>query len=126
MYFQSVSQSCIGCATWQKCFNLAPRLSLSLALTALFFAYVPWAFPSFLELLKDGGAIIKMITGSTSVGFAFAALLVQVRALGRAAVFLSKYSENIPALRPPKVMRMSKAADTLWKFLFSTPWDPLM
>jgi hypothetical protein len=126
MYSQSVSHSCIGCATWQKCFNLAPRLSLSLALTALFFAYVPWAFPSFLELINGGGSIVKMITGSASVGFAAAALLIQIRALGRAAAFLSKYSEIIPALRPPRVMRWRKDTDTWWKFFFSTAWDPLM
>ncbi|KAG7669875.1 hypothetical protein Ndes2526B_g06242 [Nannochloris sp. 'desiccata'] len=126
VYSQSVSHCCIGCATWQKCFNLAPRLSLSLVLTALFFAYVPWAFPSFLELIKGGGSIVKMITGSASVGFAAAALLVQVRALGRATAFLSKYSEKVPALKPLEAMRRRKDTDALWKLLFSTAWDPLM
>ncbi len=126
MYTQSVSYCCIGCATWQKCFNLAPRLSLSLALTALFFAYVPWAFTSFLELIKGAGSIVKMITGSTSVGFAVAALLVQVRALGRASFFLSKHSEKVPALRPLKMMRTNRVTDALWKMLFATTWDPLM
>jgi hypothetical protein len=97
-----------------------------LALTALFFAYVPWAFSSFLELIKGAGTIFKMITGSASVGFAAAALLVQVRALGRATAFLSKYSEQVPALRPLKTMRMTTVTDTLWKLLFATHWDPLM
>jgi hypothetical protein len=126
MYTQSVSHCCIGCATWQKCFNLAPRLSLSLALSALFFAYVPWAFTSFLELISGAGSIVKMITGSASVGFAAAALLVQVRALGRATAFLAKHSEAVPALRPLKLMRRRKGTDTLWGILFSTHWDPLM
>ena len=54
-YSQAVSTCCIGCATWQKCFNLAPRLSLSVALTALVFAFIPWAFTSFLELMGKGG-----------------------------------------------------------------------
>ena len=126
MYTQSVSHCCIGCATWQKCFNLAPRLSLSLALTALFFAYVPWAFTSFLELIKGAGPIVKMITGSASVGFALAALLVQIRALGRTAAFLSNHSEAVPGLRPVKMMRKRKVTDALWKVLFSTTWDPLM
>lgn len=40
---------CVGCATWQRCFNLLPRMSLSLAMTSLFFVFVPWAFASFLS-----------------------------------------------------------------------------
>lgn len=56
VYTGAVSACCVGCATWQKCFNLAQRLALALALTALFFAFVPWAFASFLELIDHAGA----------------------------------------------------------------------
>lgn len=126
LFTESVGGCCIGCATWQKCFNLAARLSLSLALSALFFAYIPWAFTSFLVLIDRAGAIVKMVTGSVAVGFAIAALLVQTRALGRANAFLSKHQESVPALRPLKKVSETGWGAAVGRALFSTRWDPLM
>ena len=126
IYTQCVSDCCIGCATWQKCFNLAPRLALSLALSAMFFAYVPWAFTSFLQLIGSGGGIVKMITGSLSVGLAVTALLVQVRALGRANAFLSRHTAQVHEMHPLKAIPETGIGAVLSKILFSTKWDPLL
>ena len=126
IFTESVGGCCIGCATWQKCFNLAARLSLSLALTAMFFAFIPWAFTSFLVLIGRAGAIAKMVTGSVAVGFALAALLVQIRALGRANVFLSKHQENVPALRPLREVSQTGFGGAFGRLFFSTRWDPLL
>lgn len=123
---QSVSGCCIACATWQKCFNMAPRLSLSLALASMFFAYVPWAFTSFLVLIGTGGSILKIISGTLSVALAFFALIIQLRAFGRMNAFLSKYSSVIPEFSPLWKVYESGVNAVINKTLFATRWDPLL
>jgi hypothetical protein len=125
VYSQGVTACCIGCATWQKCFNLAPRLSLSFALAALSYAYIPWAFASFLELIGTAGAVVKGVTGCMAVALACAALLVQVRALGRANAFMAWHKGEVPALRPLVGVAQRGAGAALARAAFSTKWDPL-
>ncbi|EFN54368.1 hypothetical protein CHLNCDRAFT_135651 [Chlorella variabilis] len=107
--FASVSACCVGCATWQRCFNLLPRMSLSLAMTSLFFVFVPWAFASFLsggsstsgQSIGGGGAkAIHVTCDVLGVLFAQAALVVQVHAVLRANEFLAKYRPMVPSLKP--------------------------
>jgi len=97
----------------------------------MFFVYVPWAFASILELVEKAGEVIKIITGSLSVGLAVAALAIQVRALGRANAFMSKYAAVLPGFKPLwfQMTGGSEGSETrawLAKTLFATPWDPLM
>jgi hypothetical protein len=54
MFTGAVSDCCTGCATWHKCFNLMPRLALSLTFAALAAAYGPWGFASFLGGAASG------------------------------------------------------------------------
>jgi len=128
VFSQGVASCCIGCATWQKSFNLGPRLSLSLVLASMFFAYVPWGFPSFLALLGRGGVVLKIASGSLAVAFATSGLLIQLRALGRANAFMSKYQTTIPSFQP--FVQTSRCFPTMTaaydNILFSTMWDPLM
>lgn len=127
VFSQGVASCCIGCATWQKSFNLAPRLSLSLVLGSMFFAYVPWGFPSFLALLGRGGVALKIASGSAAIAFATSGLLIQLRALGRANAFMSKYQANIPAFQPlVQFSKSSPKTTTYENILFSTVWDPLL
>lgn len=128
VYFQTVTGCCIGCATWQKCFNLAPRLSLSLATASIFYAFVPWAFPEFLNIIGTWGSILKILSGSISVTLATTALLVQLRAFGRALIFLADHCNKIPALQGPiksPPPRQGMIAYII-RHSFATPWDPLM
>lgn len=128
VYFQSVSGSCIGCATWQKCFNLAPRYSLSLATASVVFALVPWGFLEFLDILGTGGSVIRIMTGTTAVSFAASALVVQLRALGRAIMFLKKYRTVILPLQEADICftDKSKVLAFVMKHALATSWDPLM
>jgi hypothetical protein len=122
----AVGPCCVGCATWFKAFSLAPRLSMSLALAALFLAFLPWAFLAFLDLIGGLGAALKVVTGSAAAGFAGAALLVQARALGRAAAFMARHSARLPTLRPRRPLPLAGAKGALVRVLCATPWDPLL
>lgn len=126
IFSQAVSGCCIGCATWQKCFNMAPRLSLSLTLASMFFAYVPWAFSSFLLLIKEGGVVLKISSGALSVGLAAAGLTVQMKALGRANYFLVKHAATIPGLQPLCQVAQEGLRGRIQRALFATPWDPML
>jgi hypothetical protein len=94
----------------------------------MFFAYVPWGFPSFLALLGRGGVVLKIASGSLAIAFATSGLLIQLRALGRANAFMSKYQSAIPSFQP--LVQTSRCFPTMTaayeNILFSTMWDPLM
>jgi hypothetical protein len=126
MYTQRLTACCIGCATWQKCFNLAPRLSLSLATAALFFAYVPWGLLEFLDVVGAASVFIKAIAGCTAVALATTALLVQVRALGRSLAFLAAHADKMPTIGYRPQLPHKGLAAAIIRMAFATPWDPLM
>jgi len=54
MFFGAMGSCCIGCATWQRCFNLMPRWSLTCAFMACAFIAGPWAFQSSLKTVHNG------------------------------------------------------------------------
>lgn len=88
----SVASSCVGCHTWQLCFNVGRRLSLSLALASLFFAFLPWAFGSFFEVVGVVGIVFKVMSGVLAQVLAAAALALETKLMARAISFLQEYS----------------------------------
>lgn len=88
----TVASSCVGCHTWQLCFNVGRRLSLSLALASLFFAYLPWAFLSFFEVVGDAGIVLKVMSGVFAQVLAAAALALETKLVAAAISFLAEYS----------------------------------
>ena len=88
----SVASSCVGCHTWQLCFNVGRRLSLSLALVSLFFAYLPWAFESFFEVVGGAGIVFKIMSGVLAQVLAAAALALETKLVAAAISFLAEYS----------------------------------
>lgn len=102
----TVASSCVGCHTWQMCFNVGRRLSLSLALASLFFAYFPWAFSSSLQVVGKTGIVLKVISGVLAQVLAAAALALETKLVATAITFLAEYSwiprpravENMPLL----------------------------
>jgi hypothetical protein len=122
-YFGTLTACCVGCATWHRCFNLAPRISLTLALAALFYAYVPWAFATFLKLVGSAtGAGVQIACGTLAGGFGLAALLIQVQALCRANAFLIKYQDRIPALQPMFPEPSSALGRWVLRMVSTAPW----
>lgn len=88
----STSSCCIGCATWQKCFNMGRRLTMMYALTALFFAYLPWAFTTFFQTIGTTGIVLKIVCSILAELFAASALLLEVKNMAKAATFLSEHT----------------------------------
>ncbi|PSC71337.1 1,4-dihydroxy-2-naphthoate octaprenyltransferase [Micractinium conductrix] len=126
--FGTLTACCSGCATWQRCFNLLPRMSLGLALSGMFFAFVPWAFASFLSGDTDGGhspiggggaKTIHTISNILAVSNAVGAVLVQTFALLRANDFLDTYRPMMPALQP--LFRTFKSP--FLRGLLRAPWE---
>lgn len=54
-YFGAVGACCVGCAAWQRIFNLLPRWALTAACLSLVGTYTPWAFGQSLANLKSWG-----------------------------------------------------------------------
>ena len=54
-YFGAVGACCVGCAAWQRNFNLLPRWALTAACLSLVGTYTPWAFGQSLANLKSWG-----------------------------------------------------------------------
>lgn len=54
-YFGAVSGCCVGCAAWQRVFNLLPRWALTTACLSLVGTYTPWAFGQSLANLHSWG-----------------------------------------------------------------------
>ena len=97
----SVSSCCIGCYTWQSCFNIGRRLTLMYALSSLFFAYFPWAFSAFVETIGTLGIVIKVACGVVSHILAASALVIELKSLSRALTFLLQ----TPRLPRPRMLR---------------------
>lgn len=97
----SVSSCCIGCYTWQSCFNIGRRLTLMYALSSLFFAYFSWAFSAFIETIGTLGIVIKVACGVLSHILAASALVLELKSLSRALAFLLQN----PRLPRPSVLR---------------------
>lgn len=55
LYFGSVAACCIGCACWQRNFNLVQRWVLILVCMSLVGIYTPWAFGQSLSNLHSYG-----------------------------------------------------------------------
>ena len=55
LYFGSVAACCIGCACWQRSFNLVQRWVLILVCMSLVGIYTPWAFGQSLSNLHSYG-----------------------------------------------------------------------
>ncbi|KAL4422168.1 hypothetical protein ABPG77_006857 [Micractinium sp. CCAP 211/92] len=131
MLFGTVTGCCTGCAHWQRCFNLLPRLSLSMAFAGMFFAFIPWAFASFLSGNSTGSSIgrsaiggggakaVHTICNVLAVAYAQAGLMVQLHALLRANDFLAKHRAAIPSLKPLFCTPRSK----LVRYLLRAPWE---
>ncbi|PRW59788.1 anaerobic ribonucleoside triphosphate reductase [Chlorella sorokiniana] len=128
--FASTTACCVGCATWQRNFNLVPRLTLSLALAALFFAFVPWGFASFLNgdgssgstIGGAGAKAVVVICEVLAVQYAAAGLLVQLQALLRANDFLHRYRALIPSLKPV-LSPSSRLVALLNRGMLRAPWQ---
>eukprot|EP00890_Picochlorum_soloecismus_P000237 jgi/Picsp_1/1213/NSC_04694-R1_26s proteasome regulatory subunit s2 len=122
----SVSSCCIGCAVWQKCFNLGKRLTLSLALSSLFFTYFSWAFESFLAEIGTTGIVLKIASGTLAVLLASMSLLLEIKINLRAFAFLVQYKNEIPI---PNFLANIKSESLVNSCLFqglgSTPFDPI-
>ena len=57
LYFGAVAACCVGCACWQRNFNLLQRWALILVCISLVGTYTPWAFgQSLANLHSFGGA----------------------------------------------------------------------
>ncbi|KAK9908128.1 hypothetical protein WJX75_002978 [Coccomyxa subellipsoidea] len=57
-YFGAVGACCVGCAAWQRIFNLLPRWALTAACLSLVGTYTPWAFGQSLANLKSWGVLM--------------------------------------------------------------------
>lgn len=114
----------MGCATWQKCFNLAPRCALTLGLASLFFAYVPWGFGSFLASRGAAGTGIQVTVEALALAFGVGSLLVAAQALLRAALFLEHYHRRVPALRPPFALPRRGLGLLAVRVLAQSTWAP--
>ncbi|WPT14138.1 hypothetical protein PSENEW3_00000269 [Picochlorum sp. SENEW3] len=101
----STASCCIGCSTWQKCFNLGRRLTMMYALAALFFAFLPWAFTTFSEIIGTAGIVLKIACGILGELFAASALLLEIKNMGKAAKFLLEHT-SLP--RPPCISAESQ------------------
>ena len=55
LYFGAVAACCVGCACWQRCFNLLQRWALILVCMSLVGTYTPWAFGQSLANLDSFG-----------------------------------------------------------------------
>lgn len=104
----SISSCCVGCHTWQLCFNIGRRLTLIYALSSLFFAYFPSAFSSFLETIGTVGIVIKVASGVLAHVLAASALVLELQSLARAVTFLMQN----PKLPRPKMIGLLRN-DTL-------------
>lgn len=109
----SISSCCIGCHTWQLCFNIGRRLTLIYALASLFFAYFAWAFGMFLETIGTLGIVIKVASGVLANLLAASALVLELKSLSRASLFLI---EN-PSLPRPKMFENQGKDSLLAKVL---------
>lgn len=109
----SLSSCCIGCHTWQLCFNIGRRLTLIYALSSLFFAYFPSAFSSFLETIGTIGIVIKISSGVLAHVLAASALVIELQSLSRAVAFLMQH----PGLPRPKVLRHLRNDGVVHKIL---------
>ena len=122
----SVSSCCIGCAVWQKCFNLGKRLTLSLALSSLFFTYFSWAFESFLAEIGTTGIVLKIASGTLAVLLASMSLLLEIKINLRAFAFLVQYKRDIPV---PQFLARIETEGLLHSCLFQglggTSLDPI-
>ena len=59
LYFGAVAACCVGCACWQRNFNLLQRWALILVCISLVGIYTPWAFGQSLANLQSfGGAAL--------------------------------------------------------------------
>jgi len=122
----SVSSCCIGCATWQKCFNLGTRLTLGLALSSLFFTYFSWAFESFLAEIGTTGIVLKIASGTLAVLLASMSLLLEIKINLRAFAFLVQYRNRIPIPNfLAKVEPESLVNSWLFQGLGGTLFDPI-
>ena len=54
MFFGAIGGCCIGCAAWQRSFNVMPHWSLTCALMAVAFFTGPRAFHSSLATVHHG------------------------------------------------------------------------
>jgi len=88
----TVASSCVGCHTWQLCFNVGRRLTLTLALASMFFAYFPWAFSSFLVVAGTAGLVFKVMAGVLAQTLAAAALVLEVKLMAGAISFMAEHS----------------------------------
>ena len=109
----AVASSCVGCHTWQKCFNVGRRLTLTLALASMFFAYLPWAFSSSLEIIGTTGLVAKVMAGVLAQTLAAAALALETKLMATALSFLAEYAW-MP--KPKTVKRMPAAVKSALKF----------
>ena len=57
VFFGATGNSCIGCATWQRSFNMLPRWSLTSACLSMVGAFAPWAFSGSLKGLNFWGGM---------------------------------------------------------------------
>lgn len=55
LYFGAVAACCVGCACWQRSFNLLQRWTLILICMSLVGTYTPWAFGQSLANLQSYG-----------------------------------------------------------------------
>ena len=52
--FGAIGNACIGCAAWQRCFNVMARWSLTMAAMSQWFAWAPWAFQESIATVHNG------------------------------------------------------------------------
>lgn len=119
-----LSNCCVGCATWQRCFNLQPRLALSLAMISLFFAFSPWAFREFFVIMgSPAGAILQNIFSGMGIMYGGSAAALQLQLLFRTSVFAEKYMSRIPELTPAISKPTRPILMHVWNILAAAPWD---
>lgn len=121
----SLSDCCIGCATWQRCFNLQPRLTISLALAAFVFSYLPLALPQLFEIMGEAGIVAQGVSVGFGLFYALAALVLQVQAVLRASSFASKYQPMIPEMQPLIAMPQTRFMKLAYNIFSAAPWDPV-
>ncbi|KAK9840507.1 hypothetical protein WJX74_011000 [Apatococcus lobatus] len=94
-FFGAVGNSCIGCATWHRSFNMLPRWSLTSACLSMVGVFAPWAFSGSLKGLDFWGAFIQGWAQALGLFFGLGSAFIALHAVANAITFMTAYKHDI-------------------------------
>ncbi|KAK9803590.1 hypothetical protein WJX72_002928 [[Myrmecia] bisecta] len=101
-FLGAVGDSCVGCAVWQRCFNLIPRWAMNLECLAIMAVFVPWAFATSLRgLSSTWGGVIQIVAEVYGLFCGVSALFLQVHAICQSLAFTMAHAHTINFAHPP-------------------------